>query len=167
MRALGPQRRSMPNRGNGRSWSAACPRPGNRGQGRPPSVGWSAASSDDPGERRPGARSHRVRASSCQRDRGSSRSRRVLLPWGQGAMPVGFVRPRRLATGAEVSSGQLIIRDCVQVDGLTVALVPGPCAVARAGHLASSQRTEWSSSPRAYVRLVLFASCCASRTRGP
>ena len=46
----------------------------------------------------------------------------LLLPWGQGAMPVGFVRPRRLATGAEVSSGQLRIRDCAQVDGLTVAL---------------------------------------------
>ena len=46
----------------------------------------------------------------------------LLLPWGQGAMPVGFVRPRQLATGAEVSSGQLRIRDCTQVDGLTVAL---------------------------------------------
>ena len=46
----------------------------------------------------------------------------LLLPWGQNAMPVGFVRPRRLATGAEVSSGQLKIRDCVPVDGLTAAL---------------------------------------------
>lgn len=45
-----------------------------------------------------------------------------LLPWGQGAMPVGFVRPRRLATGAEVSSGQLILRDCVPVDGLAAAV---------------------------------------------
>ena len=46
----------------------------------------------------------------------------LLLPWGHGAMPVGFVRPRRLATGVEVSFGQLRIRDCVQVDGLMVAV---------------------------------------------
>jgi len=45
-----------------------------------------------------------------------------LLPWGQSAMPVGLVRPRRLATGAEISGGQLRIRDCTHVDGLTVAL---------------------------------------------
>ena len=45
-----------------------------------------------------------------------------FLPWGQSRMPVGMVRPRRLATGAEVSDGQLIIRDCVPVDGLTAAL---------------------------------------------
>ena len=30
-----------------------------------------------------------------------------FLPWGQSRMPVGMVRPRRLATGAEVSDGQL------------------------------------------------------------
>jgi superfamily I DNA/RNA helicase len=46
----------------------------------------------------------------------------LLLPWGQSAVPVGFVRPRQLASGAEVSLGQLRIRDCVQADGLTVAL---------------------------------------------
>ena len=46
----------------------------------------------------------------------------LFLPWGQSAMPVGFVRPRRLATGAEVIAGQLRIRDCVQLDGLTVGL---------------------------------------------
>jgi superfamily I DNA/RNA helicase len=46
----------------------------------------------------------------------------LLLPWGHGVMPVGFVRPRRLASGAEVSAGQLRIRDCVQVDGLAVGL---------------------------------------------
>ena len=46
----------------------------------------------------------------------------LLLPWSQGAMPVGLVRPRQLATGAEVSSGQLRIRDCAQIEGLTVAL---------------------------------------------
>jgi superfamily I DNA/RNA helicase len=45
-----------------------------------------------------------------------------FLPWGQSRMPVGMVRPRRLATGAEVNDGQLIIRDCVPVDGLTAAL---------------------------------------------
>jgi superfamily I DNA/RNA helicase len=46
----------------------------------------------------------------------------LYLPWGQGAMPVGFVRPRRLATGAEISAGRLLIRDCVPVAGLTAAL---------------------------------------------
>jgi hypothetical protein len=46
----------------------------------------------------------------------------LYLPWGQGMMPVGFVRPRRLATGAEIASSQLLIRDCVHVDGLTAAL---------------------------------------------
>ena len=46
----------------------------------------------------------------------------LFLPWGQGAMPVGFIRPRQLATGAEVSERQLRIRDCVRVDGLTAAL---------------------------------------------
>ena len=46
----------------------------------------------------------------------------LLLPWGHNVMPVGVVRPRRLATGAEISSGQLKIRDCAQVEGLTVAL---------------------------------------------
>ena len=46
----------------------------------------------------------------------------LMLPWGQSAMPVGLVRPRRLATGAEVTSGQLKIRDCAQVDGLTAAV---------------------------------------------
>ena len=30
-----------------------------------------------------------------------------FLPWGQSRMPVGMVRPRRLATGAEVDAGQL------------------------------------------------------------
>ena len=45
-----------------------------------------------------------------------------LLPWSQGAMPVGLVRPRQLAAGAEVSSGQLRIRDCAQIEGLTAAL---------------------------------------------
>ena len=47
-----------------------------------------------------------------------------FLPWGHGRMPVCTARPRRLGTGAEVSEGQLIIRDCVAVDGLTAALYP-------------------------------------------
>ena len=46
----------------------------------------------------------------------------LLLPWGQSAMPVGYVRPRQLASGAEVRSGQLRIRDCAQIEGLTAAL---------------------------------------------
>ncbi|MGH3179394.1 MAG: hypothetical protein ACRDPF_36640, partial [Streptosporangiaceae bacterium] len=45
-----------------------------------------------------------------------------LLPWFQGAMPVGLVRPRRLAARAQVSFGQLRIRDCAQVEGMTAAL---------------------------------------------
>ncbi len=44
------------------------------------------------------------------------------LPWGQSLMPVGFLRPRRLATGADVSSGRLVIEDCAQVDGLAAAV---------------------------------------------
>ncbi|MGH3275416.1 MAG: hypothetical protein ACRDNZ_13975, partial [Streptosporangiaceae bacterium] len=44
------------------------------------------------------------------------------LPWPQGAMPVGVVRPRQLASGAEVSSGQLRLRDCAHIEGLTAAL---------------------------------------------
>jgi superfamily I DNA/RNA helicase len=43
-----------------------------------------------------------------------------VLPWDQSAMPVVFVRPRRLASGAEVIYGQLRIRDCAHVDGLAV-----------------------------------------------
>ena len=37
-------------------------------------------------------------------------------------MPVAFIRPRRLATGAHIESGRLMIHDCVPVDGLTVGL---------------------------------------------
>ena len=46
----------------------------------------------------------------------------LFLPWSRGVMPVGLVRPRRLAAGAEVSSGQLRIRDCARIEGLTAAL---------------------------------------------
>ena len=46
----------------------------------------------------------------------------LLLPWGKTAMPVAFIRPRRLATGAHIHSGRLIIHDCVPVDGLTAGL---------------------------------------------
>jgi len=45
-----------------------------------------------------------------------------FLPWGEDAMPVGLVRPRRLASGAEINSGALRITDCAQVDGLSVGL---------------------------------------------
>ena len=40
----------------------------------------------------------------------------------QDAAPVGSPRPRPLAGGAEVSSGQLTIRDCAPADGLAAAL---------------------------------------------
>ncbi len=46
----------------------------------------------------------------------------LRLPWPQGAMPVGVIRPRQLASGAEISSGQLRIRDCAHIEGLTAAL---------------------------------------------
>src|SRR5262249_52594131 len=46
----------------------------------------------------------------------------LVVPWGRAAMPVAFVRPRRLATGAHICPGQLRIHDCVHVDGLTVGL---------------------------------------------
>ena len=46
----------------------------------------------------------------------------LFLPWSRSVMPVGLVRPRRLAAGAEVSSGQLRIRDCARIEGLTAAL---------------------------------------------
>ena len=46
----------------------------------------------------------------------------LVVPWGRAAMPVAFVRPRRLATGAHIWAGQLRIHDCVHVDGLTVGL---------------------------------------------
>ncbi|HVB42481.1 MAG TPA: hypothetical protein VNF47_07195 [Streptosporangiaceae bacterium] len=46
----------------------------------------------------------------------------LVLPWGRGTMPVAFIRPRRLATGAHVEAGQLRIRDCVPVDGLVAGL---------------------------------------------
>lgn len=46
----------------------------------------------------------------------------LVLPWGSGAMPVAFVRPRRLATGAHIEDGRLIIHDCAHVTGLCVGL---------------------------------------------
>ena len=46
----------------------------------------------------------------------------VALPRDQGAAPVGSARTRSLASGAEVSSGQLTIRDCAPADGLAAAL---------------------------------------------
>jgi hypothetical protein len=46
----------------------------------------------------------------------------LVLPWGRAAMPVAFIRPRRLATGAHIHADRLIIHDCVPVDGLTAGL---------------------------------------------
>ena len=46
----------------------------------------------------------------------------LFLPWARDAMPVGFIRPRRLASGAAFTEGQLRLRDCAPVDGLTAAL---------------------------------------------
>ncbi len=43
-------------------------------------------------------------------------------PRDQGATPMGAARPRPLADGAEVSSGELTIRDCEPADGLAAAL---------------------------------------------
>jgi hypothetical protein len=72
------------------------------------------------GERAPGMTGYDLaRASETVAHHGRAE---LLLPWGQSVMPVGFIRPRQLATGAEVSAGLLRIRDCVQVDGLSAAL---------------------------------------------
>jgi hypothetical protein len=46
----------------------------------------------------------------------------LVLPFDGAPMPVGFVRPRRLATGAELDGDRLVIRDYVHVDGLSVAV---------------------------------------------
>ncbi len=46
----------------------------------------------------------------------------LLLPWGRTPMPVVFIRPRQLATGAHIAGGRLYIHDCVPVDGLTAGL---------------------------------------------
>lgn len=46
----------------------------------------------------------------------------MYLPWGSTVMPVAFIRPRRLATGALIEPPQLVIHDCVPVDGLAVGL---------------------------------------------
>ncbi|MHB1594778.1 MAG: hypothetical protein ACYCO9_17805 [Streptosporangiaceae bacterium] len=49
----------------------------------------------------------------------------MYLPWGSTAMPVAFVRPRRLATGALIEPPHLVIHDCIPVDGLAVGLYQG------------------------------------------
>jgi hypothetical protein len=46
----------------------------------------------------------------------------LIVPWGTAAMPVAFIRPRRLATGAHIYLGRLIIHDSVPVEGLTAGL---------------------------------------------
>ena len=39
-----------------------------------------------------------------------------------GLMPVGYVRPRRLASGADLSTDKLMLRDAAVVDGLTAGV---------------------------------------------
>jgi hypothetical protein len=41
---------------------------------------------------------------------------------GDVHMPVGYVRPRRLASGVEVAGDKLVLRDAAAVDGLTAAV---------------------------------------------
>lgn len=46
----------------------------------------------------------------------------LVLPWGNGAMPIATVRPRRLASGAHIEDGVLVIHDCAHVTGLSVGI---------------------------------------------
>jgi hypothetical protein len=47
----------------------------------------------------------------------------LALDMGDGAlMPVGYVRPRRLASGVDLSAGKLLLRDAAAVDGLTAGV---------------------------------------------
>jgi hypothetical protein len=41
----------------------------------------------------------------------------LILPLANTLMPVGFVRPRRIASGADLDGGQIILRDYRHVDG--------------------------------------------------
>jgi hypothetical protein len=51
------------------------------------------------------------------------RHAQLALDMGSGApMPVGYVRPRRLASGVDLSAGKLVLRDAVVVDGLTAGV---------------------------------------------
>ena len=47
----------------------------------------------------------------------------LALDLGSGElMPVGYVRPRRLASGMDLSAGKLVLRDAAAVDGLTAGV---------------------------------------------
>ena len=47
----------------------------------------------------------------------------LALDTGDSAlMPVGYVRPRRLASGVDLSGGKLVLRDATVVDGLTAGV---------------------------------------------
>jgi len=46
----------------------------------------------------------------------------LILPFDGVPMPVGIVRPRRLATGVELEGDRLLLTDCAQVDGLMVGV---------------------------------------------
>ena len=67
---------------------------------------------------RPCPRRLRARGRSAHRHRGSARHHRAAA----AAKPQRRRRAAPLASGAEVSSGQLTIRDCAAVDGLAAAL---------------------------------------------
>lgn len=49
----------------------------------------------------------------------------LVLNAGGTPMPVGYVRPRTLASGADLTDGRLVFRDAAAVDGLTAAVYLG------------------------------------------
>lgn len=54
-----------------------------------------------------------------------SEGRAELVLSGLAApMPVGYVRPRRLASGVELAEGMLVLRDGARIDGLTAGVYP-------------------------------------------
>ena len=46
----------------------------------------------------------------------------LALDMGAALMPLGYVRARRLASGADLSAGKLVLRDAPPVDGLTAGV---------------------------------------------
>ena len=155
------------NRGNGRSWPPACPCPGT--VVKADLEVWAGAQRVQtiPASGRAGSRSHRLRPASCQRDRGPSRPRRADAALGPGR------HARRLRAAPAVGNrrrGQLWPAYDPRLRagrGADSCPVPGPRAVARAGHLAGSRGRSGPASARRCVMRARFASCCASRTHGP